>query len=88
MEIRLLFKHYPQVRWVSSFTVCAFSVTTFLQSSVYNYISKDNKKKQQKNKQTNKQTNKQNKKPKQQQQQQHNKRPVMAVVSLYLAATG
>ena len=58
MEIRLLFKRYPQIRWVSSFTVCAFSVSTFLQSSVYNYISKDNKKKQQQQQQKKNQTNK------------------------------
>ena len=24
MEMRLLFKHYPQIRWVSSLTVYAF----------------------------------------------------------------
>ena len=35
MEMRLLFKHYPQIRRVSSFTVYAFKVSTFLQSSVY-----------------------------------------------------
>ena len=35
MDARLLFKHYPQIRWVSSFTVYAFKVSTFLQSSVY-----------------------------------------------------
>ena len=35
MEMRLLFKHYPQIRRVSSFTVYAFKVTTFLQSSVH-----------------------------------------------------
>ena len=34
MEMRLLFKHYPQIRRVSSFTVYAFKVSTFLQSSV------------------------------------------------------
>ena len=33
--MRLLFKHYPQIRRVSSFTVYAFKVSTFLQSSVY-----------------------------------------------------
>ena len=35
MEMRLLFKHYPQIRRVSSFTVYAFKVSTFLQLSVY-----------------------------------------------------
>ena len=35
MEMRLLFKHYPQIRRVSSFTVYAFKVSMFLQSSVY-----------------------------------------------------
>ena len=34
MEMRLLFKHYPQIRRVSSFMVYAFKVSTFLQSSV------------------------------------------------------
>ena len=34
MEMRLLFKHYPQIRRVSSFTVYAFKVSTFLQLSV------------------------------------------------------
>ena len=37
MEMRLLFKHYPQIRRVSSFTVYAFKVSTFLQLSVYKY---------------------------------------------------
>ena len=37
MEMRLLFKHYPQIRRVSSFTVYAFRVSTFLQLSVYKY---------------------------------------------------
>ena len=35
MEMRLLFKHYPQIRRVSSFTVYAFKVSTFLQLSVF-----------------------------------------------------
>ena len=38
MEMRSLFKHYPQIRRVSSFTVYAFKVSTFLQSSVYIWV--------------------------------------------------
>ena len=41
MEMRLLFKHYPQIRRVSSFTVYTFKVSTFLQSSVYMYPVED-----------------------------------------------
>ena len=41
MEMRLLFKHYPQIRRVSSFTVYAFKVSTFLKSSVYMYPVED-----------------------------------------------